>query len=127
MEFWRFHLKSIKMKSNFFKKNDRVTLRNGARLRIAAANRYDCPLCHERLGAQFHIDHIVALCNGGDNSLGNLQAICANCHAEKTSIDTQKYWDKRCEVRTGVSRFFNPLAYEYLGNVQSKIYNFEKK
>lgn len=91
----------------------RQTIRPGVRLIIAASNAYDCTLCGERLGAQFHIDHRVALCNGGEDCLDNMQAICANCHATKTSVDTQVYWDKQEEVRSGISRFFNPFAYQY--------------
>ena len=37
---------------------------------------------------QLHIDHIIPIALGGDrNDPGNLQIICANCHAVKTSIE----------------------------------------
>lgn len=93
---------------------NRIKIRPGVRLQIAAQNGYRCSVCDQTLGPVFHIDHVVALCNGGDNSLCNLQAVCPNCHAAKTAIDTQRFWDKQTEIRTGVSRFFNPMAYEYL-------------
>ena len=32
----------------------------------------------------FHLDHIICLRNGGKDELDNLQALCPNCHAEKT-------------------------------------------
>ncbi len=38
----------------------------------------DCPC------AKFEIDHIKPLANGGTNNVENLQAICSNCHTEKT-------------------------------------------
>jgi hypothetical protein len=37
----------------------------------------------------FDIDHKKPLANGGTNSLSNLQALCKNCHQEKTK--TEKY------------------------------------
>jgi 5-methylcytosine-specific restriction endonuclease McrA len=94
------------------KTTERKALRPAVRLMIAASNGYDCVLCGHRLGAQFHIDHRVALCNGGEDGLDNLQAICANCHADKTAVDNQIYWDKQEELRSGLSRFFNPFAYQ---------------
>jgi hypothetical protein len=45
-----------------------------------------------------------------------LCALCLECHGQKTALDIQKYHDKRAEIRTGKSRFFNPLAVEYLIN-----------
>jgi hypothetical protein len=55
------------------KTTERKALRPAVRLMIAASNGYDCVLCGHRLGAQFHIDHRVALCNGGEDGLDNLQ------------------------------------------------------
>lgn len=34
-----------------------------------------------------HIDHIIALCNGGENREANLQPVCRPCHAMKTKAD----------------------------------------
>jgi 5-methylcytosine-specific restriction endonuclease McrA len=31
----------------------------------------------------FHIDHINPICNGGDNSIDNLQLLCASCNLSK--------------------------------------------
>jgi len=36
------------------------------------------------------VDHIVALENGGDNNMNNLQALCRNCHGKKTMGDNMK-------------------------------------
>ena len=90
----------------------RIKIRPAIRLKIAASQKYTCYICKMLLGASFHIDHKIALCCNGNNSLDNLGAICPNCHAEKTVIDIQKYHDKKTEIRTGKSRFFNPMAYE---------------
>src|ERR1700687_4037818 len=39
--------------------------------------------------AQLHLDHIVALSNGGADETSNLQTLCANCHALKTLADAR--------------------------------------
>ena len=45
-----------------------------------------CNLC-DCAGAARDVDHIVPLCLGGSNELENLQIICSNCHAQKTTIE----------------------------------------
>ncbi|HEY1070910.1 MAG TPA: HNH endonuclease signature motif containing protein [Thermomonas sp.] len=35
----------------------------------------------------FHLDHIVALMNGGDDTESNLQVLCHGCHEAKTRDD----------------------------------------
>jgi 5-methylcytosine-specific restriction endonuclease McrA len=42
-------------------------------------------LCSQLLNAAFEIDHILALENGGEDDIDtNAQALCSNCHGEKT-------------------------------------------
>ena len=107
----------MNLSSDYFdlkNKNKRIKIRPGVRLIIAAEQKYCCCFCNNVLGAIFHIDHKIALCNGGDNSLKNLCALCANCHMRKTAIDLQRFYDKKTEIRTGKSRFFEPFAAEYI-------------
>jgi 5-methylcytosine-specific restriction protein A len=33
------------------------------------------------------VDHIIALFNGGDDHIDNMQSLCAECHAVKTDAD----------------------------------------
>ncbi len=47
-----------------------------------------CRLCDCEC-VKFQIDHIKPLANGGTNNMENLQAICENCHAEKTSEEKE--------------------------------------
>lgn len=57
------------------------------------------------LPAEFEIDHRVALCNGGRDSVDNLQALCPTCHRYKTHYDI---YPEAYERDTGRSRFFPP-------------------
>jgi hypothetical protein len=46
-----------------------------------------CPLCKEKLGdlANLQFDHIHALALGGEDSVENIRAVHAECHAVKTT------------------------------------------
>ena len=51
-----------------------------------------CVMCQAQgiVCAAVHVDHIVAVTNGGDDSAwddGNRQSLCAECHAHKTRAD----------------------------------------
>lgn len=60
---------------------------------VAANQRWLCAICGELLQATYEVDHILALENGGDNNVKNLQALCRNCHGKKTMNDnlTRRY------------------------------------
>lgn len=52
----------------------------------------DTPLCvackaKGRVTAATEVDHIVALVNGGTDTPDNRQALCGDCHDEKTRRD----------------------------------------
>lgn len=38
----------------------------------------------------FQLDHVVALVNGGEDSDGNLQVLCIECHEAKTRDDLRQ-------------------------------------
>jgi len=54
------------------------------RIEIAYKSKYKCNSCDKLLPPTFEIDHIVELQDGGDDTYENCQALCPNCHAEKT-------------------------------------------
>ncbi len=59
---------------------DRVFTRDGGR----------CAICTRPIDEKVRpaIDHIIALCNGGENRESNLQLLCVSpCHAQKTKSD----------------------------------------
>lgn len=61
---------------------------NGHTKRIVAHSQdWKCKFCESKLPAKFETDHIVPLFQGGTNGLENLQALCNNCHGDKTIIE----------------------------------------
>jgi len=52
---------------------------------VAAQQGWKCNMCNDQLSHTFQVDHKIDLQFGGDNSIGNLAALCNNCHAEKTA------------------------------------------
>jgi 5-methylcytosine-specific restriction protein A len=47
-----------------------------------------CSKCGDKNNLE--IDHIVALVDGGDNSMNNLNLLCKSCHKEKTIADNSR-------------------------------------
>lgn len=56
------------------------------RIEIAYFQKYRCKKCNILLPPTFEIDHIIELGDGGKDEFDNLQALCPNCHAEKTRL-----------------------------------------
>lgn len=54
---------------------------------ILTAQKSKCAYCRELVGERFHVDHIVALVNGGANDRRNLQICCASCNHRKRASD----------------------------------------
>ena len=48
-----------------------------------------CQHCGKR--ARLEIDHVVAVCLGGDHEDSNLQALCHECHQTKTKSDMREF------------------------------------
>jgi len=69
--------------------------------RIIWRDRWTCCICHDDLlPMRWNCDHIVPIWDGGGNEDDNLQAICANCHAEKSCLEAR---DRR-EARRALQR-----------------------
>lgn len=75
-----------------FKKEKRQSFTPFVKLKIACKQKYQCNICHILLPECFDIDHINPLFLGGNNDLENLQAICVNCHAEKTRNERSAFY-----------------------------------
>lgn len=53
---------------------------------IAASQQWRCHCCDDILDATFEIHHIIELCDGGDDELSNMCAICPRCHRGATQV-----------------------------------------
>ena len=74
---------------------------------VAARQGYKCAQCKCVFPAVFDIDHIVPLHKGGEDALGNLQALCCNCHAIK-SRNEQSEMRRSAPAKDGVQPFVPP-------------------
>lgn len=54
---------------------------------IAAQQNWKCGKCGCQLPAWFEVDHKLRLEYGGSNHISNLEALCRNCHGEKTALE----------------------------------------
>ena len=50
---------------------------------ILREQRGRCAYCRDRLSRGYHVDHILALANGGTNDRANLQILCGPCNLSK--------------------------------------------
>jgi hypothetical protein len=57
---------------------------------VAASQQWKCGHCQQSLDHTFEIDHKLRLEYGGDNEVGNLIALCRNCHGKKTASENMR-------------------------------------
>lgn len=58
---------------------------------LMKAQRGRCAYCREKLGADFHVDHIVPRSAGGSNKRANLQLACSGCNIAKGAKDPVEF------------------------------------
>ena len=51
---------------------------------VAAQQNWSCKKCNQQLKATFEVDHKIDLQYGGTNHISNLEALCVECHKDKT-------------------------------------------
>ena len=51
---------------------------------VAAQQDWKCMKCNQQLKATFEVDHRIDLQYGGTNHISNLEALCVECHKDKT-------------------------------------------
>ena len=54
---------------------------------VASCQNWACNKCKEKLNHTFEVDHKVRLEYGGTNEVSNLEALCRECHGQKTSFE----------------------------------------
>jgi len=59
------------------------------------ATQKECKMCNAKVSkGKFHLDHIVALANGGNNEITNIQVLCSPCHLQKTKYEKEEGYVK---------------------------------
>ena len=54
---------------------------------VASQQNWKCNKCENKLNHTFEVDHVKRLENGGTNEVSNLEALCRECHGQKTSFE----------------------------------------
>jgi len=77
----------VNRKSNFKDNSNRYSFTELERTCIASKQDYKCKICHTEIldNRLFDLDHEIPLKMNGTNSESNLQALCKDCHKEKTA------------------------------------------
>ena len=61
------------------------------RQRIYRRDKGICQVCGKKISLEeTDVDHIIALCLGGDNSDDNFRSLCEDCHKKKTKQDADR-------------------------------------
>lgn len=70
-------------------KSDDTAIPPRVKLRVFERYHGACQGCLRKLfpGDKWDCDHIVAICNGGENRESNLRPMCKTCHRRKTAED----------------------------------------
>jgi len=54
-----------------------------------------CKVCEVDVSAGYHVDHLIALVNGGTNWPSNLQILCPSCNTSKGAKDFDEWLNSR--------------------------------
>jgi len=74
--------------SKYTKLTPKRIVSRSLRIEIAYRQKYKCNACALfPIPPDFHVDHIIALEDGGEDIATNLQALCVSCHSEKTRLN----------------------------------------
>ena len=63
--------------------------------RIYKAQGGKCACCREKVGTDYHVDHIQPLAKGGSNSPSNIQILCPPCNKSKNAKDPIEFMQSR--------------------------------
>ena len=69
-----------------------------------------CNMCNGKVSkGKFHLDHIVALANGGDNELTNIQVLCIPCHLQKTKNEKEQGYVKLVDTESSFNTYVKEI------------------
>ncbi|QOL49726.1 HNH endonuclease [Massilia litorea] len=101
-QFWRRWLEANRDVVRVRNRNRNARKRaNGGRLSpdiissLYSSQRGMCVCCHQPLGDDYHLDHIIPLCQGGTNTDDNVQLLRAQCNREKSRLDPITFMQRR--------------------------------
>lgn len=82
-------------KNLFGKKKERRKISSDEKRMVGATQQWKCAICQQNLPSAYEVDHIKPLWKGGEDIMSNLQALCPNCHGEKTLRERMSVWSAR--------------------------------
>ena len=56
---------------------------------VASSQGWKCNCCGDTFGTVWHNDHVVPIAEGGTDAVENFQALCVECHTNKTARENQ--------------------------------------
>tara|TARA_Y100000389_G_C17471366_1_gene531533 strand:+ start:12051 stop:12596 length:546 start_codon:yes stop_codon:yes gene_type:complete len=78
---------SVKKIQNSGKKSTKRSVSESKKKYVASQQNWCCSKCKKKLTHTFEIDHITRLEHGGNNDVNNLEALCRECHGQKTAFE----------------------------------------
>jgi hypothetical protein len=114
----------VKQMRNKFMKVQRQCFSKEFRAGIYESQNKCCQLCSDKLKPNlFHIDHIIALANGGNNEIDNLQILCKECHYVKTKDEADEGWVRTSDTESS----FNSETSQVFESELSRSWAFVEK
>ena len=132
---------------------ERIKLTRGEAIKLIKAQNNKCNKCKSDITKKYQIDHIKPLAAGGNNDISNLQALCIECHFEKTKeeqdngeyvkidetkssfcnktldiikSDLYKRWAFVENIETGIDTKYNIIKYIDLNKTRKNILFYSK-
>ena len=87
---------------------------------VASEQNWRCKICAMQLPGNYEIDHIKPIKNGGVNDRLNLQALCRNCHGEKTQRETSGIKEQK---KLTMKQTFERQGYKFADSVNNRFRN----
>jgi hypothetical protein len=116
-------------KRHFDNVNVRKVFKTSERIELWKTRKHYCEGCHKKVESKdFEIDHILALANGGNNELCNLQILCKGCHRIKTKDEQEQGYFKSSETESSFNSITKSIfdsslcgSYAFIESICDKI------